>query len=226
MVAAGSLRIETFEGSRPRLRRTRQGYGRSIRPGAFRADELRSREALRAEHGGCGRRSARLLAVAGGDFRGLLSPLPRLRHTSAARAGASAYFGDDGQLRRVSRALPADRSSQHLLGSELFDERHGSSATGTEPGAGSLSFRLRGILLWRSGCEKLPADRQQVPAAPVGEEAAEADTHKTARQSVKQEPPKELLGGYGHQTLFLYSYAHNPSSGKVTPLLSAKFTIR
>ena len=70
MVVAGSLRIETFEGSRPRLRRTRQGYGRSIRPGAFRADELRSREALRAEHGGCGRRSARLLAVAGGDFRG------------------------------------------------------------------------------------------------------------------------------------------------------------
>jgi hypothetical protein len=30
MVTAGSLQIETFEGSRPRLRRTRQGYGRSI----------------------------------------------------------------------------------------------------------------------------------------------------------------------------------------------------
>ena len=30
MCTAGSLRIETFEGSRPRLRRMRQGYGRSI----------------------------------------------------------------------------------------------------------------------------------------------------------------------------------------------------
>ena len=30
MLNAGSLRIETFEGSRPRLRRMRQGYGRSI----------------------------------------------------------------------------------------------------------------------------------------------------------------------------------------------------
>jgi hypothetical protein len=30
ILTAGSLRIETFEGSRPRLRRTRQGYGRSI----------------------------------------------------------------------------------------------------------------------------------------------------------------------------------------------------
>jgi hypothetical protein len=30
MLTAGSLRIETFEGSRPRLRRMRQGYGRSI----------------------------------------------------------------------------------------------------------------------------------------------------------------------------------------------------
>jgi hypothetical protein len=28
MWTAGSLRIETFEGSRPRLRRMRQGYGR------------------------------------------------------------------------------------------------------------------------------------------------------------------------------------------------------
>ena len=112
----------------------------------------------------------RLLAVAGGDFRGLCRPLPRLGHTSAARAGASAYFGDDGQLRRVSEALPAGRSSQHLLGSEPFDERHGSSRNRDRslPGAGSLSFRLRGILLWRSGREKLPADRQQVPAATPG----------------------------------------------------------
>jgi len=34
MITAGSLRIETFEGSRPRLRRTREGYGRSIDRGA------------------------------------------------------------------------------------------------------------------------------------------------------------------------------------------------
>ncbi len=30
MLTAGSLRIETFEGSRPRLRRMREGYGCSI----------------------------------------------------------------------------------------------------------------------------------------------------------------------------------------------------
>ena len=30
METAGSLRIETFEGSRSRLRRTREGYGCSI----------------------------------------------------------------------------------------------------------------------------------------------------------------------------------------------------
>ena len=86
MVVAGSLRIETFEGSRPRLRRTRQGYGRSRsgRGPSGQHGELRSREALRAEHGGCGRRSARLLVVAGGDLRSVFSPLPRLRHTSAA----------------------------------------------------------------------------------------------------------------------------------------------
>jgi hypothetical protein len=59
----------------------------------------------------------------------------------------------------------------------------------------------------------LSADRQQVPAAAVGEEAAETDPHEAARQSVEQEPPQELFGGDGHQPLFC-SYAHNPSIEK------------
>jgi len=49
----------------------------------------------------------------------------------------------------------------------------------------------------------LSADRQQVPAAAVGEEAAETDPHEAARQSVEQEPPQELFGGDGHQPLFV-----------------------
>ena len=156
----GSLRIETFEGSGPRLRRTRQGYGHSIRPRTFWAEGLRSREALRADHGGCGGSSTRLRVVSDDDFRGCFSSLARLRHTSATRAGASACLGDDGQLRRVSEALPADRSPDHLLRSEPFDERHESAATRAEPGTGSLGFRFCNILRWRGGCEKLPADGQ------------------------------------------------------------------
>ena len=66
------------------------------------------------------------------DFRCVFPSRVRLRHTSATRAGASACFGDDGQLRRVSEALPAERSPQHLLGSEPFDEYHRPAATGTE----------------------------------------------------------------------------------------------
>jgi hypothetical protein len=199
---AGSLRIETFEGSRPRLRRTRQGYGRSIDPGSFWAERLRSREALKADDGGRGGGSAGLRVLSDGNFRCGFSLLVRLRHTSATRAGASACLGDEGRLRRVSEALPADRSPDHLLWSEPFDERHESAATGAEPGTRRLGFRFYGILRWR-GCEKLPADGQQDAAAPVSEEAAKSDTYKTARQSVEQEPPKELLGGYGHQPLFV-----------------------
>ena len=110
MVAAGSLRIETFEGSRPRLRRTRQGYGRSIRPRAFRADELRSREALRAgarwlrppfSEVACRRKPAVIFGV-------LLSPLPRLEtHVGCACRSKRVFSAMMGQLRRVSRALPA-----------------------------------------------------------------------------------------------------------------------
>src|SRR5262245_58581020 len=107
---------------------------------------LRSREALKADDDGCGGGSTGLRVLSDGDFRCGFSSLARLRHTSAMRAGASAYLGDDGRLRRVSEALPADRSPDHLLRSEPFDEHHGSAATGTEPRTGSLSFRLCGTL--------------------------------------------------------------------------------
>ena len=37
--------------------------------------------------------------------------------------------------------------------------------------------------------------------ASIGEEAAKANTHETARQSVKKEAAKELVRRYGHQLL-------------------------
>ena len=47
--------------------------------------------------------------------------------------------------------------------------------------------------------EKPPANRQQLAAAAVGKETAEADPHEAARQGVKQEATQKLLGGHGHE---------------------------
>src|SRR5271165_4752526 len=49
--------------------------------------------------------------------------------------------------------------------------------------------------------QPLPAERSELAAAPVGEEAAEADAHKAARQGVEQKPPQKFLGGHRHEEL-------------------------
>ena len=63
-----------------------------------------------------------------------------------------------------------------------------------------------------AGLQQLPAERQEFTAAPIGEEAAEANAHKAARQGVEQEAPQELFGGDRHQPLL--ARAHSPSSGR------------
>ena len=64
-----------------------------------------------------------------------------------------------------------------------------------------------------AGFQQLPAERQEFAAAPVCEEAAEADAHKTARQGVEQEPPQKLLGGDRHQPLLALVRIVFPAEG-------------
>lgn len=59
----------------------------------------------------------------------------------------------------------------------------------------------------------MSADRQQFTAAAVREKTAEANPHKATGQRMEQEPPKELMGGYGHQPLFALMRIILPTKG-------------
>lgn len=63
--------------------------------------------------------------------------------------------------------------------------------------------------------KKSSANRQKFTAAAVREEAAEANPHKAARQSMEEESPEELVGGYGHQPLFALVRIILPAEGDV-----------
>jgi hypothetical protein len=89
------------------------------------------------------------------------------------------------------------------LRGESLDHSHGAAAVGTEPGACGLRYGpcWHGRSRERSRLQQSPAEGQQFAAAPVREEAAEADTDKAPRQGVEQETPQKLFGGHGHQPL-------------------------
>ena len=94
-------------------------------------------------------------------------------------------------------------------------EGHRAAAMRTKPSAleSGLEAVRRCRRQQRISFQQLPAERQQFAAAPVGEEAAEADAHEAARQSVEQEPPQELLGGHCHQPLLALVRIVFPAEG-------------
>ena len=127
MLTAGSLRIETFEGSRPRLRRTRQGYGCSIGTEAVGVDARRDGRASASEDG----------CDSGGTDKGdwrMMLPEAAFRVALGDRASTSGHtfcacrskrcgsWMNGGYEVSAKLSRPADLRAD-LLSSELFDER-------------------------------------------------------------------------------------------------------
>ena len=94
---------------------------------------------------------------------------------------------------------------------------HGSSAHRTVPERVSLVAerrRCRGRHSLRA-VEQLKAERQQLSAVAVGEEAEVADADETRRQEVEQKTAQELFNSQGHEPLLVAVSRIAPSEGDV-----------
>lgn len=95
---AGSLRIETFEGSRLRLRRTREGYGRSIDERTSGSANLKPSIALGKACKVGNSLIIGAVVLLRANFGILFGLAADAEHTSGSPAVASEFFDDERLL--------------------------------------------------------------------------------------------------------------------------------
>ena len=205
MLSAGSLRIETFEGSRSRLRRTRAAMGIES---DFDGGEWRDRPCWLCWEGN------RVIGqpVSLTTWKAESDP-ERAGHTRSARVRSK---------RKVSLMVSYEVSELLVLVNSQWICWAVSRSTkaiappqcGHSQMAREVEVRLLFDLAWRgTRLQQLAAQWQQVRAAAIGQEAAEANAHEAAGQNVEQKPTQELLGGRGSSAAAC-CHGHSLSSGR------------